>query len=115
MCARVVMRPVVELTSKFDRLDLNPATLRYSAEEIEAECAKVSEVDCVALELAADRIRVYHARQMPDDQRWTDEAGAELGWALDAGFCCWAICSRWIGELSVFGLNECHSRQGRGR
>ena len=71
---------VIELTSKFDRLELAPETLRYSPEEIEAECAKVSDADRAALELAADRIRAYHARQMPQDQRWTDEAGAELGW-----------------------------------
>ena len=71
---------VIELTSKFDRLELTPETLRYSPEEIEAECAKVSDADRAALELAADRIRAYHARQMPQDQRWTDDAGAELGW-----------------------------------
>ena len=71
---------VIELTSKFDRLELAPETLRYSPEEIEAECAKVSDADRAALELAADRIRAYHARQMPQDQRWTDDAGAELGW-----------------------------------
>ncbi|UWQ13580.1 histidinol dehydrogenase [Aliiroseovarius sp. M344] len=75
---------VIELTSKFDRLDLTPETLRYSPEEIEAECAKVSDEDRAALELAADRIRAYHARQMPDDQSWTDEAGAELGWRWSA-------------------------------
>ena len=71
---------VIELTSKFDRLELTPETLRYSPEEIEAECAKVSDADRAALALAADRIRAYHARQMPQDQRWTDDAGAELGW-----------------------------------
>ena len=75
---------VIELTSKFDRLDLTPETLRYSPEEIEAECAKVSDEDRAALELAADRIRAYHARQMPDDQSWTDEAGAKLGWRWSA-------------------------------
>lgn len=71
---------VLELTSKFDRLDLTAAELRFSPEEIAAECAKVSDVDRAALELAAERIRAYHARQMPDDQMWTDDAGASLGW-----------------------------------
>jgi len=32
------------------------------------------------LELAAERIRAYHARQLPEDAEWTDETGARLGW-----------------------------------
>lgn len=76
---------VIELTSKFDRLDLTPETLRFSEEEIDAECAKVNEADRAALELAADRIRAYHIRQMPADDRWTDDSGgAELGWRWSA-------------------------------
>lgn len=71
---------VIELTSKFDRLDLTPTTLRVDADEIAALCAQVSAEDSVALELAADRIRAYHARQMPSDEMWTDEVGAQLGW-----------------------------------
>jgi histidinol dehydrogenase len=71
---------VLELTAKFDRLELTPETMRFSADEIEAECAKVSAEDAAALELAATRIRAYHARQMPEDAEWTDEAGATLGW-----------------------------------
>ena len=71
---------VTELTSKFDRLDLTPETMRFSPTEIEAECAKVSGEDRAALELAAERIRAYHARQMPDDAMWTDDTGATLGW-----------------------------------
>ena len=71
---------VIELTSKFDRLDLTPETLRFSEEEIEAYCAQVNDADRAALELAAERIRAYHARQMPEDQSWTDASGATLGW-----------------------------------
>ncbi|MDE3079048.1 MAG: histidinol dehydrogenase [Paracoccaceae bacterium] len=71
---------VIELTAKFDRLELTPETLAFSAEEIAAECAKVSPEDRAALELAAERIRAYHVRQMPTDQRWTDPEGATLGW-----------------------------------
>lgn len=71
---------VIELTERFDRLRLTQATLAFSAEEIAAECAKVSAEDRAALELAADRIRAYHVRQVPPDQRWTDPEGASLGW-----------------------------------
>ncbi|QUS35187.1 histidinol dehydrogenase [Falsirhodobacter algicola] len=71
---------VIELTSRFDRLDLTPETMAFSAEEIAAEIAKVPAEDRAALELAAERIRAYHARQMPEDASWTDAAGATLGW-----------------------------------
>ena len=71
---------VLELTAKFDRLELTAETLRFSEAEIEAACAKVSVADREALELAAQRIRAYHVRQMPDDALWTDPDGATLGW-----------------------------------
>ena len=71
---------VLELTAKFDRLELTADTMRFSEAEIEAECAKVDDVDRAALEMAAERIRAYHNRQMPADAMWTDEIGATLGW-----------------------------------
>ncbi len=71
---------LIRLTAKFDKLDLTPETLAFSADEIETHCALVSADERDALELAAERIRAYHARQMPEDDSWTDEAGAMLGW-----------------------------------
>ena len=71
---------VIELTSKFDRLDLASDTLAFSREEIMAHCATVSSEERAALELAAERIRAYHARQMPEDASWIDSSGATLGW-----------------------------------
>ncbi|WP_127114732.1 histidinol dehydrogenase [Shimia sediminis] len=71
---------VIELTAKFDRLELTPETLAFSEAEIEACCADVSAQDRAALELAAERIRAYHTRQMPADESWTDDSGAMLGW-----------------------------------
>ena len=71
---------VIELTERFDRLRLTPETLAFSPAEIAAEVAKVSAEDRAALELAAERIRAYHVRQMPADAYWTDPEGAELGW-----------------------------------
>ena len=75
---------VLELTAQFDRLELTPETMRFSEAEIAAECAKVSDADRAALEMAAERIRAYHARQMPDDAMWTDPEGATLGWRWTA-------------------------------
>ncbi len=71
---------LIELTAKLDRLELTADRLAFTPEEIEAECAKVSAADRDALELAAERIRAYHVRQMPDDAQWTDPEGATLGW-----------------------------------
>ena len=75
---------VLELTAKFDRMELTADQLRFSDAEIEAECAKVSDEDRAALELAAERIRAYHERQMPADALWVDEVGAQLGWRWTA-------------------------------
>ncbi|MWD26359.1 histidinol dehydrogenase [Aquicoccus sp. SCR17] len=71
---------LVELTAKFDRMALGAEQLRFSETEIAAEIEKVGEEDRAALELAAQRIRAYHVRQMPEDQQWTDPEGARLGW-----------------------------------
>lgn len=73
-------RAVIDLTARFDRLELSPGTLAFSKAEIAAEVAKVGPEDRAALELAAERIRAYHARQRPGDESWTDGAGATLGW-----------------------------------
>ncbi len=71
---------VIELTAKFDRLELDAAGLRFSEAEIDGFCAQVSDEDRAALELAADRICAYHSPQMPEDALWTDDVGAQLGW-----------------------------------
>ncbi|WP_294619455.1 histidinol dehydrogenase [uncultured Roseovarius sp.] len=71
---------LIELTAKFDRLDLTPETLRFSDNEINQLVAQVPAHERDALELAAERIRAYHERQMPADESWTDESGATLGW-----------------------------------
>ena len=71
---------VLELTAKFDRLGLTATQMRVSEAEIDAEIAKVPEAERVALETAAERIRAYHTRQIPNDEMWTDEQGATLGW-----------------------------------
>ncbi|WP_417206758.1 histidinol dehydrogenase [Antarctobacter sp.] len=75
---------VLELTAKFDRLDLNATGLRFTDAEIETYCAQVADPERQALETAAERIRAYHVRQMPQDQSWTDPEGATLGWRWSA-------------------------------
>ena len=71
---------VIELTAKFDKLELTPETMAFTRAEMDAEIAKVPSVEREALELAAERIRAYHDRQMPGDENWTGPHGEMLGW-----------------------------------
>ncbi|MCA0848995.1 histidinol dehydrogenase [Salipiger thiooxidans] len=71
---------LLDLTARFDRLELTADRLAFTPEEIEAECARVPEAERLALETAAERIRAYHVRQMPENALWTDPDGATLGW-----------------------------------
>ena len=71
---------VIELTERFDRMALTPDRLRFSEAEIDEHVARVPPAERDALERAAERIRAYHVRQMPEDQLWTDPDGATLGW-----------------------------------
>lgn len=75
---------VIELTARFDRLTLTPATLRVSADEIAQAIAACDVRTLDALKLAAERIQSYHARQKPKDDRFTDALGVELGYRWTA-------------------------------
>src|SRR3984885_589570 len=78
---------LIEATRKFDRLDLKPGELRGTAAEIEAAVEACDADTLQALEFARDRIEIFHRRQLPKDDRFTDALGVELGWrwsAIDA-------------------------------
>ncbi|QEW18614.1 Histidinol dehydrogenase [Marinibacterium anthonyi] len=75
---------LIALTEKFDRLTLTADTLAFTPAEVEHCVNQVSPEDRAALELAAERIRAYHERQMPRDASWEDAAGATLGWRWSA-------------------------------
>lgn len=78
---------ILAYTSKFDRLALAPHEMRLSDADLAAAAARAPADAVDALRLAADRIRAYHARQLPEPFEFTDEAGVVLGsrWsAIDA-------------------------------
>jgi histidinol dehydrogenase len=81
---------LIELSKRFDQVELTQKSLRVSPEEIvaaERNCA----VDTMgALQMSSSRIDAYHRRQLPQDESFTDGVGATLGW-------------RW-GPLSSVGL-----------
>jgi histidinol dehydrogenase len=70
---------LIELTRKYDRLDLTAATMRVSAAELEAAAKSCDPKALDALKLARDRIEAYHVRQKPKDDSFTDSLGVELG------------------------------------
>src|ERR1043165_2864885 len=65
-------RALIELSRKFDRVDLDKIRLRVSPAEIDiaAETCDLRALD--ALTLARERIEAYHRRQKPTDDRFTD-------------------------------------------
>lgn len=78
------LEAVLRLAKRFDRADLDERSIGVTPDEIEAGAAACSPDVRRALEFAAARIRAYHERQRPSDQRFTDEAGVELGWRWTA-------------------------------
>lgn len=75
---------LIAATKKFDRLDVAASGLRITAAEIETAVKACDAATLDALKFARDRIEVFHQRQMPKDERFTDAAGVELGWRWSA-------------------------------
>ena len=71
---------LAELTRRFDRIDLAELGIEVSRAEIAAARAQVAPDVIAALELAAERIRAFHAQQRPADHDATDAAGVRTGW-----------------------------------
>jgi histidinol dehydrogenase len=71
---------LVELTKKFDRVELDAGSLRVSVAEVDAADAQCDRKALAALRLAHERIEAYHGRQRPQDQRFTDAIGVDLGY-----------------------------------
>src|SRR6202166_786119 len=75
---------LIEATKKFDRLDLEADALRVTTAEIDAAVKACDANTVYALKFARDRIEVFHQRQLPKDDRFTDALGVELGWRWSA-------------------------------
>src|SRR5437764_1401578 len=69
---------LIELSKRFDRVDLAQVGLRVGADEIAAAAAACEPSALAALRLARERIETYHRRQLPRDERFTDPLGVEL-------------------------------------
>ncbi len=74
------LEAVLRFSKRFDGADLDARSIEVTAAEIADGAARCPTEVKDALRLAARRIDAYHRRQTPSDQRFTDEAGVELGW-----------------------------------
>jgi len=78
---------LIDLSRKFDRIDLGRIGLAIGRGEVEAAVAACPKAALDALDVAHARIVAFHNRQKPQDLRFTDDVGVELGWrwtAVDA-------------------------------
>ncbi len=70
---------LIELTRRFDRIDLAALGIRVSEGEIARARGEIDAKTYAALELARDRILDHHRRQLPQDESYRDAEGVELG------------------------------------
>jgi histidinol dehydrogenase len=78
---------VLEAGARFDGVRLSAKDLAITAAQVNAAVAACPRDLIAALELAAERIFAFHAKQVPADHLETDSAGVTLGWrwtAVDA-------------------------------
>src|SRR5210317_1812113 len=68
-----------EYTERFDRLKLDAANLEVSADEIAQALAAVDSKTLATLQLAADRIAAFHAKQKEETWLSDDEPDIRLG------------------------------------
>lgn len=71
---------LADYTARFDRVDIAKTGLKIAPSEIAAARRSVDTETLRALELAAERITGFHRKQLPADQRYTDDAGVMLGY-----------------------------------
>jgi histidinol dehydrogenase len=69
---------LIELSRRYDGIDLAAVGLTVGAAEIDAAIAACDGTTLTALRLARDRIASHHERQRPADLAYTDALGARL-------------------------------------
>ncbi len=72
-------RALKDLTQKYDRVDLDQIGMKVKPDEIATALKACNGEAFKGLELARDRIEVFHRRQVPHDDHFTDALGVELG------------------------------------
>jgi histidinol dehydrogenase len=72
-------RALIELTEKFDGVELTAATMRIPESDFDLALAAIDPRTRDALQFARDRIETHHRRQLPKDESYVDPIGVELG------------------------------------
>lgn len=75
---------LIDLSKQFDRVDLAALGMRVPRDEMRRAVSACSDDTLLALRLASERIAEHHERQLPVNERYTDEVGVELGWRWTA-------------------------------
>lgn len=70
---------LIDLSKKFDQVDLGDLGIRVTADEVEAAFRACSPETLDALGFARDRIADHHRRHLPSSETYTDTAGVTLG------------------------------------
>ena len=70
---------LLEYTKKFDRVQVDAASMQFSEDEIADAKRKCNEDALSALTFASERIRAFHLKQIPEDYRFDDNLGVHLG------------------------------------
>ena len=70
---------LIELTLRYDHLDLREVGMRVTPKEVSEARADVDAKTLAALELARDRILDHHRRQVPVSDCYVDDQGVALG------------------------------------
>ena len=74
---------LIELTQKFDHLDLREAGLAVSESDIAVAHSAVDDETVEALRFAHQRVLDHHKRQLPESETYFDALGVELLGFLD--------------------------------
>lgn len=77
-------KALIDYSMKFDRVDLSSIGIQVTEQEIDEAISKVELKTLEALQLAHDRISLYHKKQLPQNESFTDPLGVELGWRWTA-------------------------------
>lgn len=77
-------KALIDYSMKFDRVDLSSIGIQVTEQEIDEAISKVELKTLETLQLAHDRISLYHKKQLPRNESFTDPLGVELGWRWTA-------------------------------
>lgn len=77
-------RALAEYTKKLDRLDFAETPMTVAKAEVDQALDTIEPNTLDALKTARDRIQAHHASQLPENKRYADDLGVELGWQWTA-------------------------------